>query len=190
MQLYADLAHRRPRVRFYPVTSCIAVGMVFPKETSVAFKRDASSYLSALETNFYLMQRSICRLECVIELAKWKKMVIASDCLNVDKVFDLLKRKPMLVPFPIRCIQDVEATWKAYQLELSVEKMLWGYPLCGRSSQYSVSLGPGKLECSRSLTDYLGFLALERWTACMTSEDSIPPCKIWTNSEVIAKKLL
>lgn len=214
VQLYADLAHRRPRVRFHPVTGCIAGGMVFPKTTSAAFKRDASSYLSALETNFYLMQRSICRLECVIELARWKEMVIASDCLNVDKVFDLLKRKPMLVPFPkgtMRCIQDVgltltselkklldrysgtgnvEATWKAYQLELSVEKMLWGYPLCGRSSQYSVSLGPGKLECSRSLTDYLGFLALERWTACMTSEDSIPPCKIWTNSEVVAKKLL
>ena len=85
-------------------------------------------------------------------------MVIASDCLNVDKVFDLLRRKPMLMPFPkgiIRCIQEVgltltselkklldrysgtgnvEATWKAYQLELSVEKMLWGYPLFGRNS--------------------------------------------------------
>ena len=52
VQLFADLAHRRPRVRFHPVTGCIAVGMVFPKETSAAFKRGARSYLSALETNF------------------------------------------------------------------------------------------------------------------------------------------
>ena len=56
------------------------------------------------------MQRSTCRLECVTELAKWKEVVIASDCLNVDKVFDLLKRKPMLVPFPrgtMRCIRTL-----------------------------------------------------------------------------------
>ena len=52
VQLYADLAHRRPRVRFHPVSGCIVGGMVFPKETSAAFKGDASGYLSALETNF------------------------------------------------------------------------------------------------------------------------------------------
>lgn len=104
------------------------------------------------------MQRSICRLECVTELATWKEDVIASECLNVDKVLDLLTTNAMLVPFPrgtMRCIQhvgltltselkqlldrysgtgNVEATWKAYQLELPVEKVLWGYPLCGRSS--------------------------------------------------------
>ncbi|WAR18178.1 hypothetical protein MAR_000016 [Mya arenaria] len=214
VQLYADLPHRRPRVRYHPVSGCIVGGMVYPKQTSVAFKRDASRYLSALESNLYLMKRGTCRLECVTELDEWKEEVKASDCLNVDKVLGLLTRQPMLVPFPrgtMRCIQkiglnltselkklldrysctgNVEATWKAYQLELSLEKMLWGHPLCGRSSQYSVSLGPGKMECSRSRTDYFGFLSLERWTACMAFEDSIPPCKIWTNSEVVIKKII
>ncbi|WAR30502.1 UBAC1-like protein [Mya arenaria] len=46
------------------------------------------------------------------------------------------------------------------------------------------------MECSRSRTDYFGFLSLERWTACMAFEDSIPPCKIWTNSEVVIKKII
>lgn len=53
-----------------------------------------------------------------------------------------------------------------------------------------MNLGPGKLEYSRNVTDNRGFLALKRWSACMASEDSIPPCKIWTNSEVVAKKIL
>lgn len=213
LQLYADIAHHRPRTRFHPVSGSIAGGMVFPKQTSTAFKRDAEQYISSLQTNFYLMKRSTCRIECVTELTELKELVMANDCLDVKHAFTLLEQQPLLVPFPkgiMKYIQEVGlwltseltgllenfsstgnigAIWQAFQLELAAEKMIWGHPLCFLSHLYSVNLGPGKLEPSRSITDQLGFLALDRWTACMASEDSLPPCSIWTGSEMLAKKI-
>jgi hypothetical protein len=87
------------------------------------------------------------------------------------------------------CTGNIEATWQAFQLELAVERMLWGKPLCFRSQALSVNLGPGQLSPGRSRTDYLGFLALDRWTACMANEDSLPPCSIWTASDAMAGKI-
>lgn len=214
VQFYSDIAHRRPTTRFHPVSGYIAGGMAFHKLTSAAFKKDAAEYLSCLQNNFRLMTRSTCRLECVTELIEVKDVVMASDCLNIHQVYDLLESKPLLVPFPIgmmKCVQEVGlglvselsalldvyactgnigAVWKAFQLELSAEKMIWGYPLCFRSQHLSVNLGPGQLAISRSRTDYFGFLALERWTACMANENSLPPCSIWTASEVMAEKII
>ena len=75
---------------------------------------------------------------------------------------------------------NIEGIWKAFQLELAAEKILWGYPLSFRSHPYSVGLGPGKLNLSFCHTDQLVYLALSGWSSCMSSEDSIPPCEIWT----------
>lgn len=69
---------------------------------------------------------------------------------------------------------NVLTTWQSYQLELASEKLLWGKPLCSRSTTYSVNLGPGALGPSRSLTDQFGFLSLEATQlACRTIEVSL-----------------
>lgn len=86
----------------------------------------------------------------MIELTEVKDVVMTSDCLNIDQVIELLEKIPLLVPFPagmMECVKEVGlalvseltgilenflctgnigATWQAFQLELAVEKMLWG----------------------------------------------------------------
>lgn len=214
VQLYADLPHSKPCTRYHPVSGSIVGGLIYHKETSLAFMRDAERYISSLECNFNFMHNSTCRLEGVTELVEWKDIVTADDCLSVKKVFDMLEQQPLLVPFPVgmtRCVKkmglwicgelksllenfsctgNINATWRAFQLELAAEKVLWGSPVCLKSLDYSVNLGPGRLEPSRSLCDHLGFLALERWTVCMAFEDSVPWHGIWTASEMIGKKIL
>ena len=173
---------------------------MFPKTTADAFQREAKKYISTFDSNFSLMMNASCRLEFVCEVEA-KDTVLATDCLNIEKLCCLLRTHPMLVPFEkgtnkiiqsvglwiteiLKTLLDqftatgnIEAIWKAFQLELAVEKILWGYPLCFRSHPYSVGLGPGKLNPSFSLTDQLGFLALSGWSSSMGSEDSIPPVK-------------
>ena len=212
VQLYVDSPHRRPHTRFNPVSGTIAGGMVYPKPTADAFERDAKKYISTLDSNFRLMTNASCRLEFVCEV-KTKDTVLATDCLYMEKLRCLLRTHPMLVPFEkgtYKIIQsiglwitkmlktlldqfqatgNIEAIWKAFQLELAAEKILWGYPLCFRSHPYSVGLGPGKLHPSFSLTDQLGFLAFSGWSSSMGSEDSIPPCEIWTRSPLICEKI-
>lgn len=83
----------------------------------------------------------------------------------------------------------MRATWQSYQLELASEKLFWGKPLCGRSTSYSINLGPGALGTSRSSTDHFGFLSLEVFSTCMQNEYKIPPQEIWTTSEVISKMI-
>ncbi|KAH3859574.1 hypothetical protein DPMN_102391 [Dreissena polymorpha] len=213
MQLYVDIPHRKPKSRFHPVSGCIAGGLVFHKDTYSAFTRDANSYISTLDSNFSLMNRSSCRLEVVQEVRQVKMMLHATDFINVDNVYSLLKNQPLIVPFDIGMVAavqklglfmtthlkellgnysgtgNIEATWKAYQLELAAEKLLWGTPFASASYLLSVNLGPGRLEESRSLTDDKGFLALEKWTASMATEYSIPPCCVWTTSQPMQSKI-
>lgn len=214
IQLYVDVPHRRPTSRYHPVSGCIAGGMAFHKETYAAFKRDANHYISMLDSNFALMESSSCRLEVVYETYPVNTVIVAADLINVDNVFRLLERRPLIVPFEsetIKCVQtiglyltaelrsllekfsgtgNIEATWKSFQLELAAEKMLWGRPFARCSNRFSVNLGPGCLEPSRSLSDEKGFLALERWTTCMNTEDSIPPCRVWTGSVAVESKII
>jgi len=214
VQCYADLPHARPSTRYHPVSGSIVGGLVYPRQTSLAYRKDAERYISSLASNFTFMHTSTCRLEGVTELIDWKETVTAEDCLNVVKVFKMLESEALLVPFPIGmtdCIKEmglwicqelkslldnfsatgnVDATWRAFQLELAAEKVLWGSPFCSKSWNYSVNLGPGKLEPTRSSTDELGFLALDRWTACMAFEDSVPGYWIWTASAIIGKKIV
>lgn len=67
---------------------------------------------------------------------------------------------------------------------------MWGNPLCFRSNRFSVNLGPGILNPTRSLTDHLGCIALDLPTSCMSSENDIPPPQIWTASEVVGKRIV
>ena len=213
VQFYADVPHRNPKTRFHPVSGCIAGGMAFTKQTIDAFYKDAKRYISALRSNWTLMNESTCRLEVVVELQEIKDTIMPNDCIDINHIKRLLEIEPLLVPFPksvIMKIQDVgmwltqqlekeltidkksgnlSAIWRSYQLELAEEKLLWGKPLTVRSNTYSVNLGPGVLETSRSLTDYLGFLALEESTACMENENTLPPTGIWTNSDLMKRRI-
>lgn len=213
IQLYVDTPHRKPHTRVHPVSGSIAGGLVFAENTRLAFKRDAKTYISTLESNFLLMEKSSCRLEVVMEPCELKSIMLGTDFINVDNVFSLIERTPLLVPFPPETIKSVrsiglwicnelkllldklagtgniEGIWRAFQMELAAEKILWGTPLTYISDIYSVNLGPGKLTPSRSLTDQRGFLALEKWSASMGDENSIPPCRIWTTSEAMISKI-
>lgn len=48
VQLYADIAHRRLKTRFHPVSGIIGGGMVFHQLTSAGFKKDAAHYISCM----------------------------------------------------------------------------------------------------------------------------------------------
>ena len=213
MQLYVDVPHRKPNSRFHPVSGCIAGGLVFHKETYSAFKGDAGRYISTLQSNFCLLEKSSCRLEVVHTVKEVKDVIHATDFINMQNVFSLLKKYPLIVPFEMGMVRavhyvgryivtklkslldnysgtgNIEAMWRAYQLELAAEKMLWGTPFSSVSHLLSVNLGPGRLEESRSLTDQKGFLALERWTACMATEYSIPPCCLWSQSALMQRMI-
>lgn len=150
MQLYVDVPHRKPNTRFHPVSGCIAGGLVFHKETYSAFKRDAGKYISTLENNFCLLERSSCRLEVVHTVKEVTHTIHATDFINVKNLFSLLKKYPLVVPFEIGVVKgvhylgryivselkhfldnysgtgNIEALWKAYQLELAGEKNVMG----------------------------------------------------------------
>lgn len=213
VQLYADIPHLKPKTRFHPISGYVVGGLCFSNPVACAFERDSERYLSTLESNWTLVRKSSCRMEFVIELETIPDVVHATDCIDTSRVSALLSERPMLVPFPARtleCVRElglwitkelretlrkfhktgnVSATWYALQLELASEKLLWGRPLCARSFRYSVNLGPGILCASRSLTDHLGFLALDASSSCMYLDDSIPPCSLWTMSESVGKSI-
>ena len=205
VQVYADLPHIRPQSRIHPVSGIIAGGLCFPTNMANAFRRDARKYISVMVHNFSMLRRSTCRLEGVCELTEFPDVIQATDCIEVDRLDLLLQEKALLSPIPSRtlnCIRGVGlwlckelsemlshestgnlyAIWRAFQCELACEKLLWGRPLANKISVHSINLGPGVLGASRSLTDTLGFIALEHPTSCMQAEDSIPPPTLWTGS--------
>lgn len=213
VQLYEDVPHKMPKTRFHPVSGLIAGGICFSKPTSDAFSKDAIHYISTLESNILATVRGTCRLEFVSELCVIPDVVDASYCIDLDQLEKVLSKKPLLVPLPKECLHcirqlglwvvkelkeiyqtfkktgNISAIWRSYQFELAMEKLLWGHPLCLRSRIYSINLGPGEQAPSRSLTDTLGFLALDHSTSCMYTEDSIPSTAIWTSSESVAKMI-
>ncbi|XP_062597385.1 uncharacterized protein LOC134258817, partial [Saccostrea cucullata] len=161
VQLYADIPHRQPNGRYHPVSGCIVGGMCFPRSTAEAFLRDAEHYISTLQSNWTLLRKSACRIEFVVSQDSVADHLHALDFIDITNLEFLLESCPMLVPFPsqiLTCIRhlglwickelqellneyqktgNVLATWQSYQLELASEKMLWGKPLCGRSTTYS-----------------------------------------------------
>lgn len=212
VQLYADLPHMRPQTRVHPVSGIIAGGLCFPTNMALAFRRDAKKYISVMANNFGLLRSSTCRLEGVCELSEYPDIVKGSDLIDVNRLASLLGQKSLLAPIPsatLSCIRavglwlceelsdmlsynttgNVRATWRAFQCELAVEKMLWGHPLSQYIGRYSINLGPGVVRPSRSRTDELGFLALEEPTTCMATEYSIPPTSIWVASVGLGKSI-
>ena len=150
VQLYADVPHRDPKTRFHSVSGCIAGGLAFAQASVDAFVCDAERYLSALNSNWILMCQSTCRIKFVIELHTVTDLIVPSDCISVYGLKRLLEEKPHLVLFPrstMTCIQqlgfwitkelaeifsvykktgNLGAIWRAFQLELAEEKLLWG----------------------------------------------------------------
>jgi hypothetical protein len=215
IQLYADLPHRRPSCRYHPVSACIVGGMCFPRSTADALHKDADHYVSTLESNFMLMRNSSCRLEFVLSQDTLSSNHLYSqDFFVLKNLEELLEKVPLLSPLPpqtLKCIRhlglwicrelremlrefqgtgNVRCTWQSFQLELACEKILWGQPLCSRSTKYSINLGPGCLTPSRSVTDQFGFLSLDLYSTSMQTERSIPPPEIWTQSGSVCKMIL
>lgn len=82
-----------------------------------------------------------------------------------------------------KCRGGFLASWRAYQLELSLEKYFFGKPTQTRDAIYSTNLGPGSLSDVRSATTRRGFLCLESPTTCAVDACSPPPLEHWTSNK-------
>jgi len=205
MQLYADIPHRYPKTRYHPVSASILFGSGL-RNSSEALMKEGQNYISEVRSNFMKMTRSVCRLEFVMSLPSTLIVdtVLAKDLVDVSHLFEVLRDVDVLIPFAdtqfmsslkhigfIVCdkLQSLfdehkgssnsSAVWEAYQLELTVEKILWGHPLSYLSNQCAVNLGPGISIPSRCSSDQYGFLRLENKFACCSDEhsSSIPRVK-------------
>ena len=79
--------------------------------------------------------------------------------------------------------------WKAFQMELALEKMIWGKPIFNACSIYATNLGPGGLRIDRSISWSRGFLGLEAATACAIDENTCPPVSLWTQNKVQQRRV-
>lgn len=213
VQLYADMPHRRPKVRFHPVSGavCILDGVLKNRR---GLDTDAESYLSEMSSNVEQVTGSRCRIEMVMSLPKNCTLVNPPSLLQMSRVSAMLEKHPLLVPFlhpsfsgilrsvGLSLVNELrydyatckgtgnsEAVWNAYQRELALEKLLWGHPFCISSRLFSVNLGPGLEFPSRSETDRMGFLTLSESTVCCTDEFSSPPVCIYSRSEIVQKQI-
>ena len=215
IQLYTDSPHLRPNCRYHPVSGSIAITSAVNPVTKQSLDTDSEKYLSVVENDMTLLQCLTCRLEFVTSLPRDIRRLRPKDHMNIDHLCHLLGQHPLLTPFYLpnsfaSCLQllglnitqylrhllhkfrhtgNCMATWKAYQTELATEKLLWGHPLCLRSSQWSVALGVGLGYPTQSKTDSCGFLSLEEWSACMLNEVSSPPLSVWTSSAVVQRQI-
>ncbi len=123
--------------------------MCVSKASLLACYRDAEKYIHTMATNWFLLDRSSCRFEMVFELDDVPKVIYARDYINVQNVQKILADNPLLIPVndviscikkcgtaltseleelwkQYRCTGNLNAFWRTYQLELALEKMLWG----------------------------------------------------------------
>ncbi|CAL8283106.1 unnamed protein product [Lota lota] len=75
------------------------------------------------------------------------------------------------------------ASWKAYQMELAFEELVYGHPLSTLDYQLSASLGTCSVN-PKSLTHYRGFLGLAPYNSASVGEDP-PPLHSWTNDDIL-----
>ncbi|CAL8238459.1 unnamed protein product, partial [Merluccius merluccius] len=79
-----------------------------------------------------------------------------------------------------------EACWKAYQMELAFEELVYGHPLGVFDRYYSPSLGTCSVS-PRSATCLRGFIGLSAFNSAAVG-DSPPPLNTWTgNSQLIQR---
>lgn len=113
------------------------------------------------------MTKLTCRIEFVSELTSIPMNVRAKDCLSIRMLSLLLEKHALIVPFPHETVVkmremgfwiaktlqstletfkgtgNVDAIWKSYQLELALEKFLWGNPLFFMSNRFQLILVQG-----------------------------------------------
>lgn len=216
VQLYADLPHRYPKTRQHPVSGSIIISKSVHHETLKSFQNDAEIYLAELENNFSLLNKSKCRIEMVLSVPTGSLVLDANSLFSFHHLTLLIQDHNLFVPFwckkcifinflrktglyMVSTLKDLYmkfkltgncgGVWSSYQLELALEKLLWGHPLCFMSQQYSINLGPGIATPSRSKTDQLGFLALENEFSSIENEEETPPLKMYSKSEIIQRQI-
>ena len=211
IQMYSDIAHRRPSTMCHPITELIImVEGILRGPSQQKLRRESVDYLSELKSNFSQVRQGKCRLEFVVCLPSVEKSIAGLDVVNTDNLLKLLRDQPMVAPFStiydfrvMDCLrevrlhlqsklQDIYSTRKgigdswavrnAYQYELACEKLLWGHPFSYSFRIYDINLGPGLDYPTRSLTDQLGFLSLENCFTCCLDEHSTPPLNIFTKN--------
>jgi hypothetical protein len=213
MQMYCDLPHRYPKARMHPVSGAILLADGLYKNRS-SVDADALTYLSETENNFNNLAMCRSRLEIVVVLPDVQTSIDPSTLMIINNVHQLLQKHALLAPFLHRhftntlrsigqyLVSDLKsqlisskgtsnslAVWQAYQDEIAIEKLLWGRPLCFKSQQFAINLGPGVAYPSRSTTDAMGFLCLEESTACCVDEFTTPPLTVYSGSICVQNQL-
>ncbi|KAK6177833.1 hypothetical protein SNE40_005188 [Patella caerulea] len=206
VQFYGDVAHNYPSTVMHPVSGSIVTAGMLHLTSRKNLERDAMKYIAVCKDNILLQGPDLkSRLEFVVAPENILEVIEPSELFDRQNISDLLAREAMFIPFNMEggelmkviqrvglylvstlteCFNDFKrtghflATWTAFQCECAIEKFLWGRGFCSRSELHAVNLGPGSGTLSRSLTDYLGFLALEEPTSS-SFEESPPPLTIW-----------
>ena len=151
------------------------------------------------------------RLEAVIRLdhGHIPPTLQASNRVSGASLWSLLLRRPMFVPFLANADEGVrtvckgvgmfltgafrafldqhrnqggfEPTWRAYQLELSLEEHFHGQPRVSGDQNYSSSLGCNSVRVNSRMRER-GFLALAPFnSACVDGQDP-PPLRNWVSN--------
>ena len=79
-------------------------------------------------------------------------------------------------------------SWKAFQLELSLERLFWGRPFMPSDNLLSINLGPGTTNDNRSLTTSRGILGIGPANAAALP-DSPPPLHHWTAADTQQRRI-
>ena len=141
----------------------------------------------------------------------------ASDFFEVPFLTELLKQHPMFIPFyedidkeytfmdiikgiPKYLCAELKdtlqtneqlggfiASWRSYQLELSLETFFWGQPMLPNDQIWCTNLGLGTF-AERSLTWLRGILGLVESTSAALPE-SPPPLVHWTKSQLEQRRI-
>lgn len=81
---------------------------------------------------------------------------------------------------------EFEAAWRAFQLELACEEILYGHPLSAFDTHFAASLGTSTLNV-RSASHCRGFIGLAPYNSASFGQ-SPPPVYVWTkNKDMIAR---
>lgn len=80
-------------------------------------------------------------------------------------------------------------SWRAFQIELALEKFLWGKTISRRDNPWATGLGPGRQDPDDSFTWYRGFLGLEPPNSCAADEHDPPPLFHWTPNQVQKRRI-
>ena len=214
MQFYADTPHMNYKGKVYPATGLILSGGLFPSQMLKALSDDSEGFINTVTANYSLLDGLRCRLEVVSYFNSVPE--VFTNILDTLALKQIIASNPLLVPFldddgkmlqrlrnigryltetvknltqEYKHTGDFSATWKSLQFEMAIQKMLWGHQSSWQVNQHAINLGPGIDVPNRSLTDQLGFLALEESTASCASDTTSPPLAVWTKNTIYCSKV-